>query len=457
MKLSNLILPAVALATAGALLLPAPSADAYTTIGGNLDHTKRHFRVFNNFTNANANSNQTPHPNFPGALGAVMAIWKGCVEWGTLHADGTGDPHQSTGLGSGNSNFEAFFAGQTTGIGGINGNIHSLVSGCGGGTLAYCETPISDGWRIRFCDNWSWHGGPQTNVSGVDIQGVAAHEYGHALGLGHSTSSGATMQASISGSGVSQRSIASDDIAGVQFIYGTVASTKPRITGLSLSGSTLTINGENFSATGNTVWFTQDSGANTNSPTLQVTNVPSSGSGTVIQVVVPGAARPGHVAVRRNATTLGSVSNPWPFDPAGGGCTPDVTNYCTTSPNSVGSGAIMGWAGSTNVSDANLTLTAYGCPPSQFGIFFYGPNEASIVFGNGIRCVGGGTFRFPPRQADFFGDIEYDVNFATAPAGSGSGQLTNGSTWKFQCWYRDPAAGGAGFNLSDGMSITFCP
>ena len=28
------------------------------------------------------------------------------------------------------------------------------------GVYAYCETPISDGWRIRFYSNWTWSDGP---------------------------------------------------------------------------------------------------------------------------------------------------------------------------------------------------------------------------------------------------------------------------------------------------------
>jgi hypothetical protein len=35
--------------------------------------------------------------------------------------------------------------------------------------------------------------------------------------------------------------------------------------------------------------------------------------------------------------------------------------------------------------------------------------------------------------------------------------ITPGSTWTFQFWYRDLAAGGAGFNLSNELSATFCP
>lgn len=458
MRHAQLILPACALITAGALLFPAQPAEGYSTIGGNLDYTKRHFRVFNNFTNPGANSNQTPHPNFPGALGAVMAIWKGCVEWGTLHGDGTGDPHQPTGLGSGNSNFEAFFAGETGGTGGSNSNIHSLVSGCNSGVLAYCETPISNGWRIRFCNSWSWNGGPQTNITGTDLQGVACHEYGHALGLGHSNVSGATMYPSISGSGVNARSIAADDIAGVQHIYGTVAATKPRITNVHISGNTAIITGQNFSSTGNTVWFTRNNTSSSSSnPTLTVSNVSSTNGGTQIVVVIPGNADPGHIAVRRNSTTLSSVSNSWPFDPSNAGCDPDVLAYCESSPNSAGSGAILTWTGSTSVSDGNFTLLSYGLPSNTFGIFFYGSTATWATFGNGVLCVSGSTHRLPLLDSGFTGVLNYTVDFQEAPAGSGPGLIEGGSQWHFQTWYRDTPGGGAGFNLSDGLRVIFCP
>ena len=36
-------------------------------------------------------------------------------------------------------------------------------------------------------------------------------------------------------------------------------------------------------------------------------------------------------------------------------------------------------------------------------------------------------------------------------------QITAGSTWNFSAWFRDPAAGGAFFNLSDGLEVTFGP
>src|SRR5690606_25596821 len=124
--------------------------------------------------------------------------------------------------------------------------------------LAYMQGPISDGWRIRYLSGWTWQDGPGNNGS-MDIQGIATHEIGHSLGLDHSTVSASTMYFAASGSGVSDRSIHNDDIAGLQAIYGAKSSNKPRITGLSGSsniGGTLTIHGQNFTPTGNEVWFT---------------------------------------------------------------------------------------------------------------------------------------------------------------------------------------------------------
>jgi matrix metalloproteinase-14 (membrane-inserted) len=55
--------------------------------------------------------------------------------------------------------------------------------------------------------------------SGFYIEDIAAHEFGHALGLGHSTRSSATMYPSISSCSVNNRTLDGDDIAGVEALY----------------------------------------------------------------------------------------------------------------------------------------------------------------------------------------------------------------------------------------------
>ena len=184
MKLSKILLTAaapIAALSLGTVLLTPGTSEGYSLIGGQLSQSQRDFRIFNNFTDSDANNNQTPDDQFPGAQGAVMAIWKASVEWGSeLHGDGTGDPHQNGSLGSGGANFDVSFQGEATAVGGTNNNIHSELTGSSGGVLAFTETPISDGWRIRYYSGWTWNDGPGTNISGVDLQGVACHEIGRA-------------------------------------------------------------------------------------------------------------------------------------------------------------------------------------------------------------------------------------------------------------------------------------
>ena len=294
MKLSTFLLPAVALGGAAMLLGPAPTSEGYSLIGGSLSTSQRDVRIFNNFTDSTANNNQTADDQFPGHQGAAMAIWKAVVEWGSeAHGDGTGDPTQGSGLGSGGANFDAHFQGNTNGVGSTNNNIHSELSGSSGGVLAYCETPISDGWRIRYYSGWTWQDGPGSVFSGVDLQGVACHEYGHALGLGHSGVGGATMFPSISGTGTGQRSIAGDDQNGVKAIYGTKSSTKPVVTGVTVAGSNVTITGSDFSTSNNQVWFTNKNTTSTGAdPTVKVTGLASTGGGTQIVCPIPTDAGP---------------------------------------------------------------------------------------------------------------------------------------------------------------------
>ena len=193
------VLPSLLLGGAAMLVLPARESQAFTKIGGSLSTSQRDLRVFNNFADA-ASNNTTSPAQFQGWDGAELAIWKGAVEWGSLmHGDGTGDPQSGNVLGGAGANFDAFWAGAATAIGGTNNNIVSTVSSCSSGVIAYMEGPISDGWRIRFCDSsFVFDDGPGAPAQ-IDIQCIMAHEYGHALGLGHSTSNGATMFASYGG------------------------------------------------------------------------------------------------------------------------------------------------------------------------------------------------------------------------------------------------------------------
>jgi hypothetical protein len=334
-----LLLPALCLSGAALLLAPARTSLAFTTIGGSLNETQRDVRVFDNFADAASNNNITPSPQFPGQTGAELAIWKGVTEWGSrLHGDGTGDPQPPIGgnpLGSGGANFDAFWAGIATGAGTTNNNIVSAqAAACANGVLAFTETPISDGWRILFCDSaFTFADGPSgINFNHFDIQGILCHEYGHALGLGHSGVSGATMFPSVTPGGTGPRSIAADDIAGVKSIYGVASATKPIISATVASAGTLTIHGSNFGATGNEVWFRSNVATATGvDPIVRVTGVASTGNGTVVSVTIPGNAGVGDVIVKKTGAGGANISNAFPTDLVGTfgtppGTVPDITS-----------------------------------------------------------------------------------------------------------------------------------
>jgi hypothetical protein len=83
----------------------------------------------------------------------------------------------------------------------------------------------SSGSRIIDADIVFWDGGfrfftGSTGCSnGFYIEDIAAHEFGHALGLGHSTVTGATMYPSVSTCATGNRTLDADDIAGVVALY----------------------------------------------------------------------------------------------------------------------------------------------------------------------------------------------------------------------------------------------
>jgi len=177
---------------------------------------------------------------------------------------------------------------------------------------------------------------------------------------------------------------------------------------------------------------------------------------------------PGTRAINR-VTSFGedAAGELYIVDPSGGEifrvvATCEATNYCTISPTSVGPGAVISSSGSASIAANDFGLVASFAVPSEFGLFFYGPDQIDVPFGDGRLCVGAGgvgLFRLnPPQMVSIFGDIFRPVDFTVPPAGAGAGQIFPGSDWNFQFWFRDPTGpGGSGFNTSDGLNVVFCP
>ncbi len=121
------------------------------------------------------------------------------------------------------------------------------------------------------------------------------------------------------------------------------------------------------------------------------------------------------------------------------------------------SGAKLSASGVPSVSGDTLVLNVTASTPNQPGIFFLGNNAVNgglgNVFGDGLRCAGGGICRVQVAAADFFGDISSSVSFASTCG------LQSGDIRRAQWWYRDPSASpcGNGFNLSNGLELTWLP
>lgn len=135
-------------------------------------------------------------------------------------------------------------------------------------------------------------------------------------------------------------------------------------------------------------------------------------------------------------------------------CNGGASNYCTSSTNSSGGPAVMGASGSFSVADNSLTLECTSCPSSQFGLFFFGNSSNNNPLGDGTLCIGGSIWRLPVISTTAGGTASYAVNNTSLPGGQ---TFSPGLARNFQFWFRDPGFGAHGFNLSDGLTVTFCP
>ena len=73
---------------------------------------------------------------------------------------------------------------------------------------------------IVFYDaGWRFFAGTNGCSDGVYIEDIAVHEFGHALGLGHSSEGDATMYPSVKRCSMDFRTLAADDLAGVEALY----------------------------------------------------------------------------------------------------------------------------------------------------------------------------------------------------------------------------------------------
>ncbi|MDP6850878.1 MAG: hypothetical protein QF524_08070, partial [Planctomycetota bacterium] len=141
------------------------------------------------------------------------------------------------------------------------------------------------------------------------------------------------------------RSITSDDQAGIQQgVYGAMSSSMPEITDLqgSLnSGGTLIVVGNNFSTTGNEVWFNNNgtSASGADGDPVKVTGLASTNGGTQISLTIPTSGiEGGSIHVKKSGSGNSTLSEGHPFDLDGG--QPGLNTITLSGPTLVFAGGV---------------------------------------------------------------------------------------------------------------------
>jgi len=125
--------------------------------------------------------------------------------------------------------------------------------------------------------------------------------------------------------------------------------------------------------------------------------------------------------------------------------------------NSTGSGALLSATGSTSVSANDLICHVTHVPRNANGTFYMGTDQIVLPVGDGLRCAGGMTYRFPGHQnSGQGGTYAFDNLVNLTPH-----LIAPGTTWYFQAWFRDVPGALCGIfpaaNLSNGYCVTFTP
>lgn len=130
--------------------------------------------------------------------------------------------------------------------------------------------------------------------------------------------------------------------------------------------------------------------------------------------------------------------------------------YCNATPNSFGTPAQINYTGGLGIAAGTFGLRVTGLPvePMSFGVFTYGGTQMNVPFGNGYLCINpmGGLYRMTPQHL-----VDTTVQRAVSDAPQEFLLFQPASSWNFQFWYRNPAAGGSNFNLSNGLHVQFGP
>jgi hypothetical protein len=147
------------------------------------------------------------------------------------------------------SNFRYIYGGRVsdTRTGNDGRNVVVFRNASSGSALAttyswWSGTTRIDSDIIVWDGAYRFYTGTSGCSSGVYLEDVLTHELGHSLGLNHSSNSSATMYPTVYWCSMAPRTLAADDIAGAQALYGvartSTTNTAPAVTISSPTGGT---------------------------------------------------------------------------------------------------------------------------------------------------------------------------------------------------------------------------
>src|SRR5688572_24681862 len=147
------------------------------------------------------------------------------------------------------SNFRYIYGGRVSDTSTANDgrNVVIFRNASNGSALAstyswWSGTTRVDSDIIVWDATYRFYAGTSGCSSGVYLEDVLTHELGHSLGLSHSSDGTATMYPTVAWCSMSPRTLAADDIAGAQALYGvattSTTNTAPVVTILKPTGGT---------------------------------------------------------------------------------------------------------------------------------------------------------------------------------------------------------------------------
>jgi hypothetical protein len=136
-----------------------------------------------------------------------------------------------------NADILPYYMGTTTGSSLTRNNRNEVFFRGSNGTL-YGETywwanskkELLEADIVFYDSTYPFFAGSSGCTRGVYLVDAAAHEFGHVLGLGHSSVKAATMYSTMSSCSTSLRTLDADDLAGIEALYppGATAPAAPR-------------------------------------------------------------------------------------------------------------------------------------------------------------------------------------------------------------------------------------